>query len=176
MRGCCPWISLTVRELGSGMFSCWCCLCFWCGGCSFWRYGRPRWLQWWVGMGVIWRRGAEGLHCFQSDDWPRWLQRWVGMGVNNEFDISSPLYKGVPAILSLFHLLRSPNCDVVIMPRHWWRTPFDLAIGSIPKSQWSQVESCTSLLGSPYQFLRTNTIRRISRNILNYLINTQVDL
>ena len=33
-------------------------------------------------------------------------------------DISSPLYKGVPAILSLFHLLRSPNCDMVIMPRH----------------------------------------------------------
>ena len=36
----------------------------------------------------------------------------------NNYDISSPLYKGVPAILSLFHLLRSPNYDVVIMPRH----------------------------------------------------------
>ena len=33
----------------------------------------------------------------------------------DQSDISSPLYKGVPAILSLFHLLRSPNCDVVVI-------------------------------------------------------------
>ena len=34
------------------------------------------------------------------------------------------------------------------MPRHRWQIPFNLAIGSIPKSQWSRIESITSLLGT----------------------------
>ena len=81
----------------------------------------------------------------------------------------SPSY---PDTWACYHLARSPNCDVVITPHHWWLTPFDLAIGSIPKSQWSHLELFTSfhlVYYDPYQFLHINTICRMSCMIIDSL-------
>ena len=43
-----------------------------------------------------------------------------------------------PSYPEPFHELRSPNCDVVIMPHHWWRSGSDLM--SSPKL-WSSDRS-----------------------------------